>query len=72
MACFPFAQHFLSDSPGQSSQIKNEEELIKAISNVNFHSMKTFNTQSLKTAFIIGTIVSMLVTISLIIALILK
>ena len=41
-ACFPFAQHMLSDSPGQSTHYGSEEALRRAAMEVDFKKIKTF------------------------------
>ena len=41
-ACFPFAQHMLSDSPGTHTHYGSEEALKKAAEAVKFSSIKTF------------------------------
>ena len=69
---FPYAQHFLSDSPGYSSKLKNKSDLIKKQESVNFNNIKTFSTKSFKTSFILSSLFSLLITTILIIALILK
>ena len=43
-ACFPFAQHMLSDSPGQQTHYGNEAALRKAVEAVDFNKIKTLNT----------------------------
>ncbi len=40
-ACFPFAQHMLSDAPGQKTHYGNEAALRKAAEAVNFKKIKT-------------------------------
>ena len=42
-ACFPFAQHMLSDSPGQRTHYGSEESLRSAAESVNFGEIKTLN-----------------------------
>jgi len=42
-ACFPFAQHMLSDSPGQMTHYGNEKALREAVENVDFSKIKTLN-----------------------------
>jgi hypothetical protein len=69
---FPYAQHFISDSPGSSSNLKNREELEKSISNIDFNNIRVFSSKSFKVMFLIGSIVSLLVTISLLVLFILK
>ena len=72
VVCFPYAQHFLSDSPGHSSQIKNEQELIKAEQSVDFENINVFSTKFFKSMLLTSLIVSTLITATLIILLILK
>ena len=42
-ACFPFAQHMLSDSPGQMTHYGSEAALRKAVEAVDFDRIKTLN-----------------------------
>lgn len=42
-ACFPFAQHMLSDSPGQMTHYRNEAALREAAESVNFDKIETLN-----------------------------
>ena len=42
-ACFPFAQHMLSDAPGAMTHYGNEAALRKAAESVNFKKIKTLN-----------------------------
>lgn len=70
--CFPYTQHFVSDSPGASSKIKNREELEEAINNIDFRDIKVFSTKSFKTMFLLGSFLSFVVTLVLVILLILK
>jgi hypothetical protein len=46
--CFPYAQHFLSDSPGYSSNIKNEKEMIEKHKKVDFDKIPIFSTEKFK------------------------
>lgn len=64
VACFPYAQHFVSDSPGASSNLKNREELIAAANELDFANMKVFSTDSFRIMFIVGSIVSSIVTLT--------
>ncbi|MEI6267108.1 MAG: hypothetical protein WCP14_04450 [bacterium] len=72
VVCFPYAQHFVSDSPGSSSNLKNEEELISAVKKINFDNIEVFSTKSFKTMFLLGILASLTTTIILIVLLILK
>ncbi len=42
-ACFPFAQHMLSDSPGRQTHYGNELALRKAVMAIDFKKIKTLN-----------------------------
>lgn len=72
LACFPYAQHFVSDSPGHVSNIKNEAELITAAESVDFEHLKVFSTKSFKKMILFGSAISLLVSITLLVLLILK
>lgn len=72
LVCFPYAQHFLSDSPGYSSRLKNKDDLLSATKNVDFNKINVFSTKSIKYMFIIGSIISFMITLILIILLIIK
>lgn len=72
LVCFPYAQHFLSDSPGSSSQLKNRASLLQAVESVDFSKIKAFSTESFRKMFIINLAISSLIIIGLIVALILK
>lgn len=64
--CFPYAQHFLSDSPGHSSLLKNEKELNRAVENTDFEQIQRFSTKKFKTMFMIGSTVALLVNAALV------
>ncbi len=49
-ACFPFAQHLLSDSPGRSSAHPSERALAAAAQAVDFGALRAFSTRSVVTA----------------------
>lgn len=70
--CFPYAQHFVSDSPGHYENIKSKDELIAAKNAVNFKDIKVFSTKSFKIMFILGTSISFATTVTLIILLLIK
>lgn len=72
LVCFPFAQHFLSDSPGYSSKLKTKADLEKEISSVDFSKISVFSTKPFKLMLIFSGVFSFLLTITLIILLILK
>lgn len=72
MVCFPYAQHFISDSPGYSSKLKSKEELITAVELLDLNNVKVFSIKSFKIMFLVGTILSFGITILQVILLILK
>lgn len=43
VACFPFAQHMLSDAPGQQTHYGNEAALRRAVEAVDFKKITTLN-----------------------------
>ena len=67
--CFPYEQHFISDSPGYSSQIMNREELAGEVKKIDFKSIKVFNTDAMKKMFIVGVVLNSLVILVLLILL---
>lgn len=50
---FPYAQHFLSDSPGQSIYIKGKKELNEYIKNVDFEKISSYSNEKIKNLLII-------------------
>lgn len=72
LVCFPYAQHFVSDSPGTSSNLKNKNELVDSIQNIDFKNAKVFSAKSFTRAFLINSLVSSVITLTLIILLIIK
>jgi len=72
IVCFPYAQHFLSDSPGHSTKIANEAELIEVVTQMDFSNISVFSTKSFKTSFLIGGLISIVSNLTLILLLIKK
>lgn len=72
IVCFPFAQHFLADSPGHFTQIKDEEELRKQLAEIDFEHVPRYSSKSLKKAFQFGQGISIIVIILLVFFLIVK
>jgi hypothetical protein len=60
VACFPYAQHFLSDSPGHASQLFNEKELVDKLSSVDFSQINVFSTKGFSKMIIVGGLLSVL------------
>lgn len=69
---FPFAQHFLADSPGHYSNIPSTVKLKELYENVNFDNIPSYSSKSLKKHFLIGQISSTIIIIILVILLIIK
>ena len=72
LVCFPYAQHFLSDSPGFSSQLKNEQELNEAVQKTNFDEIEVFSTKSFKRMFLFGGLMSVVINTTLLLLWIFK
>ncbi len=43
--CFPYAQHFVSDSPGSETKITSVEEMKAVIYNINFNQLKVYSSE---------------------------
>lgn len=72
IVCFPYAQHFLSDSPGHSTDIKSQWDLIKVFKEIDFDKINVFSTNSFKTMFLVGAVISILINTILLLMVILK
>ncbi len=72
VACFPYAQHFISDSPGHSSNIKNKNELIESIDKFDFKNISVLSVKSFKRAMLVNLIISFAITVTLIVLYITK
>jgi len=70
IVCFPYAQHYLSDSPGAYSQLKDKEELLEEIEKVDFSKINVFSTKPFKKMIVGGAILSVIVNITLLVLLI--
>lgn len=72
LVCFPYAQHFLSDSPGHYSHLQNEEDLRNKLKGIDFTQFPKYSSASIKKSFQIGQLVSFILIIVLFILLIIK
>lgn len=72
VVCFPYAQHFLSDSPGHTSTIKDERELVQKLETVNFDEINVFSTKGFSKMILLGGILSAVSNMILVSLLILK
>lgn len=66
LVCFPYAQHFVSDSPGASSAIQDEKELVAAAKKIDFDTTPTFSAKSFYCAMAINFVISLVITLGLI------
>lgn len=62
VVCFPYAQHFVSDSPGHTSSVKDAKELQKAVKHIDFDAITVFSANAFKTMFIVGALSSFAIT----------
>lgn len=70
--CFPFAQHYIADSPGCRTFIKNRDELIETYNHLSEEKkIQTFSTKAIKTLFFLGISISSIASIALLVLLIL-
>lgn len=70
--CFPYAQHYLSDSPGHYSNIKDGSDLKNKYMDFDFSKIPNYSSKSLKSSFKAGSFISFVLIIILTILLIIK
>jgi hypothetical protein len=71
--CFPFAQHYIADSPGCRTSIKNERDMVENYNRLaGLKEVKTFSTRGIKRMFVSSIIVSFLIFAALFVWLLLK
>ncbi|MFW9937152.1 MAG: hypothetical protein ACFFD5_05845 [Candidatus Thorarchaeota archaeon] len=71
--CFPFAQHYIADSPGSRTYIKDIDDMIENYNKIaDMKEMKTFSTRNIKIMLLIGISLFMIIFISLFILLIIN
>ncbi len=66
LVCFPYAQHFISDSPGYSSNLKNEEELLSNINGIDFDDIEVYSSDQFKKTIVLLPLFLLLIIIILI------
>lgn len=71
IVCFPYAQHFLSDSPGHSSLLQSENELKAIVNDIDFAKINVFSTKAFKKSFLIGGVISAMINTILLLTLLL-
>lgn len=72
LACFPYAQHFLSDSPGHASLHQSLADLETAFQQTDFDTIPSYSTKSMKKNFVRGAAIPWLLIAILGILLIIK
>jgi len=71
--CFPFAQHYIADSPGCRTYIRNTNDMIENYNKIaNMEEIQTFSTSGLKRMLLVGISLFMIIFISLVILLIIN
>lgn len=59
--CFPYAQHYIADSPGCRTYIKDEEDMIRVYERIaGMQGLKTFSTKGIKALLLASIILSLL------------
>ncbi len=57
VACFPFAQHYIADSPGCRTYVKNPDDMVAAYKRIaKMPGLKTFSTKTIRKLFFFGTV----------------
>ena len=64
--CFPFAQHYIADSPGQRTFVKDPQDMVAKYHEIAaMDRMQTFSAKSLKTLLILGALATGVATVVL-------
>ncbi len=72
VACFPYSQHFMTTSKPVKTDIKNAQGLIEEIHNINPTKLEGMSIKGIKRAISASTIVPLIISVGLLIALIVK
>ncbi len=72
LLCFPYAQHFISDSPGYASHLLNREQLENEIGSVNFDDVEVYSTEGFKRIIMLVPLVSLIIIFVLLVIIIIK
>jgi hypothetical protein len=68
--CFPFAQHYIADSPGCYTTLKDRNDLVSKYNEIaNYEVFKTFTARTIVKQLSIGIAISLLIAIFLILIL---
>jgi hypothetical protein len=69
--CFPFAQHYIADSPGCRTFVRDEADMVEKYNEIaGRKEMKTFSTGPIKKLFVAGFVLSALAGLGILAALI--
>jgi len=72
IVCFPYAQHFVSDSPGAASNLKNRDEMVAAKEAIDFDKIKVLSSRSFQTMFLLSSLITLALTVTFFLLWILK
>jgi hypothetical protein len=71
--CFPFAQHYIADSPGRRTYIKDINDMIENYNKIaDMEEIKTFSTRKIQIQLLMGISLFMVIFFSLLILLIIN
>jgi hypothetical protein len=71
--CFPYAQHYIADSPGCRTPIRNERDMVENYNRLAaMTEVKTFSTRGIKKMFFSSMILSLLISLGLLALVLLK
>ena len=72
-ACFPYSQHYIADSPGKRTFVKDPADMIEKYNAIASRSdLKTFSAKAVKIQFLLGSTLTGIASIILLIMLLLK
>jgi hypothetical protein len=70
VVCFPFTQHYIADSPGNRTYVKDNDDMIKNYNKISdLNNIKTFSTKGIKRLLVMGMVLPILSSIILFILL---
>lgn len=58
IAVFPYAQHFLSDSPGHMSNVRTRKQLIEKVESFDIGNLGKYSSKGIRSAFLTGQVIS--------------
>ncbi len=71
--CFPYAQHYIADSPGCRTLIRNEQDMVENYQRLAaLKEVKTFSTRGIKRMFFSSMVLSILASLGLLVLLLMK